>query len=169
MTGRLQIELRNQGATTPRGPVVQGRPDCSASTGHRVYGENVALLNQRAYSIDLAGRLENLRQELLVSAEEKLNVHSTATRVKPVRALRSTLLGLDYLPPGQLYQPELFESDNCQTSRVLSAWASSYFLPMLVKNKRGLRKRFRSKKRARSEEALVKLKKRFFLPSLFQS
>ena len=92
-----------------------------------------------------------------------------AQDVRPIRPTRSTTLGLDLGPQSFLFQWELpVSGDGHRLSQILTAWASSYFLPMLKSDRKRRRGRGHSKRKKDTEEALDSIKRRFFLPSLFQ-
>lgn len=162
--------VRNQGIREnnrlPRQlPINYQQGNTLAGTSFR--GEPVALINQRSYLIDLAGRLENLRAESELPTARLANGNTNSHRVRPIRATRSTSLGIDPRLQGFLWQPDLSRSgNNGRLSQVLTAWAYSYFLPMLDDRSSKFKRRFRPKKKD-TERALIEIKRRHFLPSLF--
>ena len=134
-----------------------------------VHGEHVALINQRSHLIDLAVRIKKLHSDDAPNINQASPDPSSKVPIRPIRPTRSTTLGLDLGPQSFLFQWELpVSGDGHRLSQILTAWASSYFLPMLKSDRKRRRGRGHSKRKKDTEEALDSIKRRFFLPSLFQ-
>ena len=163
------LTLREQTRLPTASHLRPGESSLSHGSANTAYGEHVAFLNQRSHLIDLAVRLKKLHSGEALSSSHTSHQNSGKLPIRPIRPTRSTTLGLDLGPQNCLFHWELSApGGSSRLSQVLTSWASSYFLPMLKSDRKRRRGRGHSKRKKDTEEALDSIKRRIFLPSLFQ-